>query len=139
MAKITYLQEILEDIHALKAKLVKAQDYEGAAVLRELEKRYLDMEVSFPLPNDTVKNFSTEARKNLIKDKPLVEVKKIEDERRSCYVNTDGMETCNWCNGSGVEISGGITSRDDGSCPHCEGRGIIMHENNLVINTSRGQ
>jgi protein-arginine kinase activator protein McsA len=37
-------KEILEDIKSLKIKLVKAQDFDNAAKMRDMEKEYLDKE-----------------------------------------------------------------------------------------------
>ena len=34
--------EIIQDIKSLKIKLTKAQDFENASVLRDMEKEYLD-------------------------------------------------------------------------------------------------
>jgi len=43
--KITDVNEILAEIKSLKYKLTKAQDFENAARLRDMEKEYLDKEV----------------------------------------------------------------------------------------------
>jgi len=45
MTTITEINEIIESIKELKTKLIKAQDYHNAAILREMEKLYLDKEV----------------------------------------------------------------------------------------------
>jgi len=34
--------EIVQDIKSLKLKLTKAQDFENASILRDMEKEYLD-------------------------------------------------------------------------------------------------
>ena len=43
---ITDVNEILAEIKSLKYKLTKAQDFENAARLRDMEKEYLDKEVT---------------------------------------------------------------------------------------------
>ena len=42
---ITKANEIIEDIKALKLKMVKAQDYSSAARMRDIEKEYLKKQV----------------------------------------------------------------------------------------------
>ena len=44
--KITELNELLAEIKSLKHKLVKAQDYHNASLMRDMEKEYLDKEIS---------------------------------------------------------------------------------------------
>lgn len=43
--KITELNEILAEIKSLKHKLTRAQDFENAALMRDMERKYLDKEV----------------------------------------------------------------------------------------------
>ena len=43
--KITEVNEILADIKSLKIKLIKAQDFHNGAIMRDMEKQYLDKEV----------------------------------------------------------------------------------------------
>jgi len=43
---ITDVNEILAEIKSLKYKLTKVQDFENAARLRDMEKEYLDKEVT---------------------------------------------------------------------------------------------
>ena len=42
MATIDKINEILAEIKSLKSKLIKAQDFENAAILRDMEKFYLE-------------------------------------------------------------------------------------------------
>jgi len=41
---ITQVNEILVEIKSLKYKLTKAQDFHNAALMRDMEKQYLDKE-----------------------------------------------------------------------------------------------
>ena len=43
--KVSEAKEILEAIKELKIKLTKAQDFENAARMRDMEKEYLDKNV----------------------------------------------------------------------------------------------
>jgi len=43
---ITDVNQILADIKSLKSKLLKVQDFENAALMRDMEKEYLDKEVT---------------------------------------------------------------------------------------------
>jgi len=43
--KITEVNELLAEIKSLKYKLTKAQDFHNAALMRDMEKQYLDKEV----------------------------------------------------------------------------------------------
>ena len=44
--KITEVNEILKDIKSLKIKLTKGQDFVNAAVMRDMEKHFLDKEIN---------------------------------------------------------------------------------------------
>jgi len=43
---IIQVNEILVEIKSLKHKLTKAQDFENAALMRDMEKHFLDKEVN---------------------------------------------------------------------------------------------
>jgi len=43
--KITELNELIAEIKSLKYKLIKAQDFHNAALMRDMEKEYLDKEI----------------------------------------------------------------------------------------------
>jgi len=43
---ITQVNEILAEIKSLKYKLIKAQDFHNAALMRDMEKHFLDKEVN---------------------------------------------------------------------------------------------
>lgn len=45
MATVEDMTLIIEKIKELKTLLIKAQEYESASTMREMEKRYLDKEV----------------------------------------------------------------------------------------------
>ena len=45
--KATELNDILKDIKALKLKLVKAQEYEQASYMRDMQKLFLDKKDAF--------------------------------------------------------------------------------------------
>lgn len=45
MAKLHDVNEILTTIKELKRKLVYAQDYTNASIMRDMEREYLDKEV----------------------------------------------------------------------------------------------
>ena len=45
MATVEETQKILKEIRALKLLFIKAQEYESASIMREMEKRYLEKKV----------------------------------------------------------------------------------------------
>ena len=45
MLTVADAREILEDIKSLKIQLTKAQDFENAATMRDMERFYMDLKI----------------------------------------------------------------------------------------------